>query len=165
MHTQKADPLNDISTEDLKFIILTHSAIAGAGVAAVVQISSREQVTLPLLVSLACFAIAIPFTLLVVLLINYRLFERARWGEAERRRIRSWPNSQIVQAFRYLTYTACFGGFLAIFWSFHAVIALIFLISVAIALGVALAAENFKSRQSITHPAGAEAGRPSEPGI
>jgi hypothetical protein len=38
-------------------------------------------------VSLACFAIALPFSLLVVLLLHHRLLERARWEEAALRRL------------------------------------------------------------------------------
>lgn len=153
MNKEKVDPLNGISDEDLKLIILIHSAFAGASVAAVVEMGGREQLGLPLLVSLACFAIAIPFSLLVVLLLRYRLLERARIGEAERLQIRYWPNSWYIQAFRYVAYTTCFGGFLALFWNYHAIIGLIFLFTSLVAFCIALAAEYYKPRQAISKPA------------
>ena len=164
MDSQSVDHLNEISDEDLKLIILIHSALAGASVAAVIQISGRELTSLPLLVALSCFAITIPFSLLVILLLNYRLLERARWGKAERHRIQYWPSSFFLQIFRYITYTASFGGFLALFWNFHAVIGLIFLVTSAIAMGTALAGENYWSRQADQEPAFGGDGMPLAPG-
>lgn len=148
MDNQSVDPLRDISNEDLKLIVLVHSALAGASFAAVVEIGNRDPLGGPLLLSLACFAVSIPVSLLVVLLLNYRILERARSQEDGRLPIRHWPSSWFVQAFRYIAYVGCYGGFLALFWSFHAFIGLLFLATSAAAFGVALAAESHKSRQA-----------------
>jgi nitrate/nitrite transporter NarK len=153
MVRQKADPLNTISGEDLRLMTIIHSAIAGASVAAVVQISGREQLNMPLYVALACFAVALPISLMIILLLNYRAQELIRSDDVERKRRNYWPSSWAIQAFRYLTYVACFGGFLGIFWNFHAVIGLIFLLSGSLAFAIAYAAERNKANPPQPEPA------------
>lgn len=91
--------------------------------------------------------------------------ERARWGKNQRLMARYWPSSWFVQAFRYLSYTATFGGFLALFWDYQTVIGLIFLLMSALAFGIALVAEQAKSTQIYPELPRTESGQQLAAGI
>ncbi len=141
----RVDPLDEASDEELKLVSLIHSALAGVCVAAVMEISTREQYNTYILISQASFAITIPFTLLVVLLLRYRALVKAKFNRGVL--IRYWPNSTTIQNFRSVTYITGFIGFLAIFLNFHMLIGIIFFLSSMITFVVAWNAETAKSKQ------------------
>lgn len=112
-------------------VILIHSAIAGASIAATLELASRETHPPLLLFSLASFAIAIPAALALVILsqVIYELGKQyVANGGIENQ---SWPALSFVLA--VVDQVACYLGFLAIFWYFHWIIGTIFLAATVIA--------------------------------
>jgi len=111
-----------------RIVLLVHSAIAGASLAAVLQLASRETQTPLLLVSLACFAIAIPSAIAMVIL------SQVIFGLGNRSGIsgQTWPALSYVLA--VADQLACSAGFLALFWNFHWIIGLIFLAAEVLAV-------------------------------
>ncbi len=146
------DKLAETSVDELKLIALIHSGFAGLAAAAIVEISTRENYNTLLLIAVASFAIAIPISLLVVILINYRLMIRSKLGSSKK--VQFWPKSWVVQGLRYISYSTGFIGFLALFWNIHAYIGSAFLITSMVAIAVGLAAEYFKSKMLEKEPAG-----------
>ena len=116
---------NRSAIAERRVIILIHSAIAGASIAAALELASREMHPPLLLFSLGSFAIAIPAALTLVILsqVVYELGKQyVANGGVENQ---SWPVLSFVLA--VVDQVACYLGFLAIFWYFHWIIGTIFL--------------------------------------
>ena len=116
---------NRSTITERRVIILIHSAIAGASIAATLELASRETHPPLLLFSLGNFAIAIPAALALVILsqVIYELGKQyfANGGVENQ----SWPVLSFVMA--VVDQVACYLGFLAFFWYFHWIIGTIFL--------------------------------------
>ena len=116
---------NKSAIAERRVIVLIHSAIAGASIAATLELASRETHPPLLLFSLGSFAIAIPAALALVILsqVIYELGKQylANGGVENQ----SWPVLSFVLA--VVDQVACYLGFLAIFWYFHWIIGMIFL--------------------------------------
>ena len=122
---------NKSAIAERRVIVLIHSAIAGASIAATLELASRETHPPLLLFSLASFAIAIPAALALVILsqVIYELGKQyVANGGIENQ---SWPALSFVLA--VVDQVACYLGFLAIFWYFHWIIGTIFLAATVIA--------------------------------
>jgi hypothetical protein len=144
---------SDPPAADLRMLTLVMCALAGASLAAVVQLASRDQLSTPLLLSAACFAVAIPTSVVTILMLNYRVLERGPRGAGAEPDQPLWPPFRLLVVWRDTAYTACFGGFLGLFWSFHFVVGLIFLVMSALTLAMSLAAERASDRRRRAHPA------------
>jgi hypothetical protein len=131
----------DPPAADLRMLTVVMGALAGASLAAVVQLASRDRLTTPLLVSAACFAVAIPTSVVTTLMLNYRVLERGQRGAASEPDRPLWPPFRLLLVRRNTAYTACFGGFLGLFWSFHFAVGMRFLVMSVLALAMSLAAE------------------------
>ena len=108
-----------------RVVTLIHSAIAGASIAAALELASRETHPPLLLFSLASFAIAIPAALALVILsqvINELGKQYIPNGGVENQ---FWPELTVVLA--VVDQVACYLGFLGIFSYFHWIIGMIFL--------------------------------------
>ncbi len=135
----------EISDADLRFAIVNHGAIAGASVAAVIQLAGREQLSSLLLISLACFALAIPSALIVVLLFRFRYRDQPLAGPLKPLS-KPWPDLRYIVVLQDVNYVACFGGFLALFSHFHLLTGGIFLFASALAFTIGIVASRRRAK-------------------
>lgn len=119
----------DTFSEERRIVTLVHSAIAGASIAATLELSSRETLAPLLLFALTGFAIAIP-TAIAILILSQVLHLGAS---------QHWPRYSYLLA--VADQIACFAGFLALFWHFHWSIGTLFLLASALAFLTLLMAE------------------------
>jgi hypothetical protein len=121
----------EISPAARRIVILVHSAIAGASIAAVLELASRETLGPLMLLALGCFAIAIPCAVAVVILFQV-IYELGKTPMPEGR-----SSVEHLPMWSYLLAVtdqlSCYIGFLALFWHFSWIIGLIFLITTAFA--------------------------------
>jgi hypothetical protein len=137
---------NRSAAAERRVVLLIHSAIAGASIAAALELASRETHPPLLLFSLGSFAIAIPAALALVVL-SQVIYELGKQylsdGGAE---TQSWPALAVVLA--VVDQVACFLGFLGIFWYFHWVIGMIFLAATIVAFLTLWTAEKRLQKQA-----------------
>jgi hypothetical protein len=144
----------DNQTEAMTFsaerrvVILVHGAIAGASLAASLELASRETLSPLLLTALGCFAVAVPASIALVVLsqVIYELGKAslpdAKFGN------QNWPDLSVVLA--VVDQIACYAGFLLIFWSFHWIIGMIFLVATIVAFATLWMEEkNLRSTKKI----------------
>lgn len=113
-----------------RIITLVHSAIAGASIAATLELASRELLSPLLLTALGCFAIAIPSAVALVIL-SQIILELGKTQPEVGIHNQAWPLLSYILA--VVDQLACYGGFLLVFWHFHWVVGIIFLAATAIA--------------------------------
>ena len=119
------------SSAERRVVILVHSAIAGASLAASLELASRETLTLLLLTALGCFAVAVPTSIALVIL-SQVIYELGKGAQPDLGlRNQNWPALSVVLA--VVDQLACYLGFLLIFWNFHWIIGMIFLVATIIA--------------------------------
>lgn len=128
MNTQ---PVYETNLTERRIITLIHSAIAGASIAATLELTSRETLSLLLLVALGCFAVAIPAAIALVILsqVIYELGKQI-YPDASIES-QDWPPLSYLLAI--IDQVACYGGFLLLFWHFHWIIGSIFVSATALA--------------------------------
>ena len=119
------------SSAERRVVILVHGAIAGASLAASLELASHETLSLLLLTALGCFAVAVPASIALVVLsqVIYEL-EKSSQPDAELGS-QNWPALSVVLA--VVDQVACYLGFLLIFWNFHWIIGMIFLVATLVA--------------------------------
>ncbi len=115
--------------------ILMHPAIAGASFAAVIQLATRESLSLEAVVSVCSFAIAIPASIAMVYISQLVIPEGTELGET------SQVSRKRVPLFMYLIalteQLSFFVGVAALLWSLHVAAAGLFLlVTVAAVLAV-----------------------------
>jgi hypothetical protein len=115
-----------------RIVILVHSALAGTSIAASLELASRETLTPLLLVALGCFAITIPAAIALVILSQVISEVAKAFDASETLESQSWPLLSYVLA--VADQIGCYLGFLLIFWHFHWIIGMIFLIATGFAL-------------------------------
>jgi hypothetical protein len=137
----------DTFSAERRIVTLIHSAIAGASIAATLELASRENLDVLLLVSLACFAVALPAAIALVVLsqVIYAVGKQPESGNV--RSSKSWPVLTSVLA--VADQLACFGGFLALFWHFHWIVGAIFLFAAALAYLTLWVAERRMREKSV----------------
>lgn len=114
-----------------RVVILVHSAIAGASIAASLELASRETLTPLLLLALGCFAVAIPTAVAVVILFQI-IYELVKAPQPEEKpEVQTWPRLSYILA--VADQISCYIGFLALFWHFSWIIGMIFLITTTLA--------------------------------
>jgi hypothetical protein len=111
--------------ELIRLGILVHTAIAGASFAAVIQLASREKLDQVLILSIFCFAVAIPASVAMVFISQLVIpegmtFRKARQMEKKRLPLLSYLIPLAEQV-------AFFAGVLALFWGFHPFASILFL--------------------------------------
>ncbi|MGE5222468.1 MAG: hypothetical protein ACM3PY_08530 [Omnitrophica WOR_2 bacterium] len=106
--------------------ILVHTAIAGASVAAVVQLASREVISQVLLFSTFCFSIAIPTSVAMVFISQLIYPEGVKSSSASRLEKQKEPLLSYLVAFA--EQISFFVGVLTIFWNFHPAAGVLFLV-------------------------------------
>lgn len=131
MNTQTS---TEITPEERRVVVLVHSAIAGGSIAAVLELATRETLTMLQLIALGCFAVAIPTAIAMVILsrvifVLERPADLATGNEGQ-----SWPTLSYVLAAS--DQVACYLGFLALFWHFQWIVGTIFLLATVFALYV-----------------------------
>lgn len=124
----------EITPEERRVVVLVHSAIAGGSIAAVLELATRETLTMLQLIALGCFAVAIPTAIAMVILsrvifVLERPADLATGSEGQ-----SWPTLSYVLAAS--DQVACYLGFLALFWHFQWIVGTIFLLATVFALYV-----------------------------
>jgi hypothetical protein len=119
------------SSAERRVVILVHGAIAGASLAASLELASRETLSPLLLTALGCFAVAVPASIALVIL-SQVIYELAKGSQPDAARgSQNWPALSIVLA--VVDQITCYLGFLLIFWSFHRIIGMIFLVATMVA--------------------------------
>ena len=114
-----------------RVVILVHGAIAGASLAAALELASRETLSPLLLTALGCFAVAVPASIALVVL-SQVIYELGKGSPSDARfGNQNGPALSVVLA--VVDQIACYVGFLLIFWSFHWIIGMIFLVSTIVA--------------------------------
>ena len=137
MKTQKVSEIFPRDAER-RVITLIHSAIAGASIAAVLQLASRETLSPLLLFSLGCFAIAIPAAIALVV-ISQVIYELGKQSSETGTADPQWPTPSLILAVG--DQIACYLGFLAIFWHFHWIIGTVYVVATALAFSKTWMAE------------------------
>jgi hypothetical protein len=96
---------------------LVHTAIAGASFAAVIQLASRENLNQVLILSIFCFAVAIPASVAMVFISQLATPEGMELSEARQMQKKRLPLlAYLVPIAEQVSF---FAGVLALFWSFH----------------------------------------------
>jgi len=114
-----------------RVVILVHGAIAGASLAASLELASRETLNPLLLTALGCFAVAVPASIALVVL-SQVIYELGRGSQPDTGLGgQNWPALSVVLA--VVDQIACYLGFLLIFWGFHWIIGMIFLVATIVA--------------------------------
>jgi hypothetical protein len=119
------------SSAECRVVILVHGAIAGASLAASLELASRETLSPLLLTALGCFAVAVPASIALVVL-SQVIYELAKGSQPDvELGSQNWPALSVVLA--VVDQIACYLGFLLIFCSFHWIIGMIFLVATLVA--------------------------------
>ena len=120
-----------IPSVERQIVVLVHGAIAGASIAASLELASREILSSLLLFALGCFAVAIPSAIALVLLAQV-IYEvgKASTPDGEREG-QNWPPLSYVLA--VVDQICCYLGFVALFWHFSWIIGTIFLFTTLVA--------------------------------
>ena len=114
-----------------RIVILVHGAIAGASIAASLELASRETLSPLLLTALGCFAVAVPASIALVVLCQV-IYELGKGSPPDGKfGNQNWPALSVVLS--VVDQIACYVGFLLIFWSFHWIIGMIFLVATIVA--------------------------------
>jgi len=105
--------------------ILLHTAIAGASFAAVIQLASRETVNQVLILSIFCFAIAIPASVAMVFISQLAVPEEMKFSEPSQAEKKRLPLlSYLIPLAEQVSF---FAGVFTLFWSFHPMASVVFL--------------------------------------
>jgi hypothetical protein len=123
-----------ITPEERRVVVLVHSAIAGGSIAAVLELTSRESIAALHLVALACFAVAVPTAIAMVILSRVLLVLEGPTNLDVSTDGHRWP--LLSYALAASDQVACYLGFLALFWQFHWIVGTIFLLTTVFALSV-----------------------------
>jgi hypothetical protein len=119
------------SSAERRVVILVHGAIAGASLAASLELASRETLSPLLLNALGCFAVAVPASIALVVL-SQVIYELAKGSQPDAELgSQNWPALSVALA--VVDQIACYLGFLLIFWSFHWITGMIFLVATLVA--------------------------------
>jgi hypothetical protein len=129
-----AHPPTVITPEERRIVVLVHSAIAGGSIAAVLELATRETLTMLQLIALGCFAIAVPTAIAMVILSRVLLVLEEPSELAASSKGQSWP--ALSYALAASDQVACYLGFLALFWHFQWIVGTIFLLATVFALYV-----------------------------
>lgn len=120
------------SKELIRLGILLHSAIAGASFAAVIQLASRESLNQVLILSIFCFAVAIPASVAMVFISQLAFPEGMKSSETSQMEKKRMPLlSYFIPIAEQVSFLA---GVLALFWSFHPFASIVFLVVSFLAL-------------------------------
>lgn len=112
--------------------VLVHTAIAGASFAAVIQLSSREKLDQVLILSIFCFVVAIPASVAMVFISRLAIPEGMDFSEGSQWEKRKLPLlSYLLPLAEQVSF---FAGVLALFWSFHPIASIMFLVVSFLAL-------------------------------
>jgi hypothetical protein len=122
----------DTFPEERRIAVLVHSAITGASIAATFALVTRTVLEPLLLVALGCFAVAIPSAIAMVIL-SQVIYDVARQDTTDlANEYHYWPVLSYVLAVG--DQIACYIGFLLLFWFFHWIIGVTFLLATVLAL-------------------------------
>jgi hypothetical protein len=124
----------EITPEERRIVVLVHSAIAGGSIAAVLELATRETLTMLQLIALGCFAVAIPTAIAMVILSWVLLVLEGQADLTAGSEGQSWP--ALSYALAASDQVACYLGFLALFWHFQWIVGTIFLFATVFALYV-----------------------------
>ena len=117
----------ELPKEYIRLGILIHTAIAGASIGAVIELASRETLDQLKMLSIFCFAFAIPASVAMIFISNLLYPEGMRSTMAKRMETQKWPLlTYFVAIAEQISF---FGGFLVLFWSFRPVAGMLFLAS------------------------------------
>ena len=112
--------------------ILMHPAIAGASFAAVIQLASRESLSLAAVVSVCFFAIAIPASVAMVCISQLVIPEGMELGETSQVSKKRMPLlSYLIALTEQISF---FMGVAVLFWSLHLAASGLFLVVTVVAL-------------------------------
>lgn len=115
-----------IPKEYVRIGILVHTAIAGASIAAVIQLASRETLSQVLILSTFCFAIAIPASVSMVFVSQLIFPDGPKSSQASRMEQQKEPLlTYFIAIAEQITF---FVGVLTIFWSFHPAAGVLFFV-------------------------------------
>jgi hypothetical protein len=121
-----------VDSDERRIVVLVHSAIAGASIAAVVELASRPILEPLHLISAGAFAAAIPAAIALVVLSSFVF-----GGNLARRSDNvDWPRASYLLA--VLDQIACFVGFATLSFSFHLIVGLVFIAATGMAYGILL---------------------------
>jgi hypothetical protein len=121
-----------LSKELIRLGILVHTAIAGASFAAVIQLASRENLDQVLILSIFCFAVAIPTSVAMVFISQLATPEGMRFSEISQTEKKRLP--LLTYLIPLAEQVSFFAGVLTLFWSFHPISSILFLVVSFLAL-------------------------------
>jgi hypothetical protein len=125
------------SADDWRLATLVHSAIAGASLAATVQLAAAQDLSNWLLAASVLFALALPASVSSVVMLLYYQARATFWlGEAVTKH-RLW--SGISSFLALLAQLACFGGVLMLFWHLSWIAGVAFLSTSLVAVVTSMA--------------------------
>ena len=140
----------DTFHEERRIAVLVHSAIAGASIAATFALVTRTVLEPLLLVALGCFAVSIPSAIAMVILSRV-IYEVARQNTSDHMvENQYWPALSYVLAVS--DQIACYFGFVLLFWFFHWIIGVVFLLATVLALLTAWMAEWRMQKRGVEAP-------------
>jgi hypothetical protein len=120
------------SKELIRLGILVHTAIAGASFAAVIQLASRENLNQVLILSIFCFAVAIPASVAMVFISQLATPEAMIFRGANQTERKRLPLlSYLIPLAEQVSF---FAGVLTLFWSFHPTASILLLVVSFLAL-------------------------------
>ena len=111
--------------ELIRLGILVHTAIAGASFAAVIQLASRENLNQVLLISICCFAVAIPASVAMVFISQLAIPEGMKFSEASQMEKKRLP--LLTYFIPFAEQMSFIAGVLTLFWSFHPIASILFM--------------------------------------
>jgi hypothetical protein len=118
--------------ELIRLGILVHTAIAGASFAAVIQLASRESLNQVVLISIFCFAVAIPASVAMVFISQLAVPDGLKFRTASQMGKKRLPLlSYLIPIAEQVSFL---GGVLALFWGFHPIAPIVFLAVAFLAL-------------------------------
>ncbi len=111
---ESARPSPQLNPDEWRLATLVHSAIAGASLAATIELANSQTLSSWLLAASILFALALPASVATVVeLLYFQDRDKSQFLEAEKGHP-FW--SKVSSLLALIAQLACFGGFLMLFW-------------------------------------------------
>lgn len=120
------------NSEEWRLATITHSAIAGVSLAAIVELANSQALSTYLLTASVFFALALPSAVSSVVLLQY--FQARNQSQYDKA-VRKHPFWSGISSFlAFVAQLACFGGVLMLFWHINWIAGVAFLATSLIAV-------------------------------
>jgi hypothetical protein len=120
------------SAEDWRLATVSHSAIAGVSLAAVIELANNQGLSNWLVAASVLFALALPSAVSLVVMLLYVQARREFRPDEPAVRHQLW--SRVSNLLALTDQLACFGGVLLLFWHIHWIAGVAFFITSLVAM-------------------------------